>query len=85
MTMPTTETRSRDARHPGTATLWLWSLLAQRRQAALMALELRDTYGAAAYAIARNSAQRGGADERRLWRAVARRLWWRRGRDRRPY
>jgi hypothetical protein len=51
---------------------------------ALAADILRDGYGPAAYRIARNSV-RGGAAQRRFWRLVALRLWWDRGRERRPY
>jgi hypothetical protein len=67
--MQTGETRS-----PNRLTLWWWRRLARRRQLAHAAGDLHERYGPAAYAIARNSAGRGGAGERRFWRGVARRL-----------
>jgi hypothetical protein len=67
--MQTGETRS-----PNRLTLWWWRRLARRRQLAHAAGDLHERYGPAAYAIARNSARRGGATERRFWRGVTRRL-----------
>jgi hypothetical protein len=63
-----------DSQRPSWLALW-WG----RQQIELAVIDMRDRYGAAAYAIARNSARaRGGAEHRRFWNRVARQL--RRGR-----
>jgi hypothetical protein len=63
------------ARHPGGIARWWERRQAERRAIALAALDMHERYGAAAYGIARNSALRGaGAQRRRFWRRVARRL-----------
>jgi len=46
-----------------------------RRQIELAVIDMHDRYGAAAYAVAWNSAlARGGAEHHRFWSLVARRL-----------
>jgi hypothetical protein len=62
-----------DTQRPNALLLWWWRRLARRRRVTCAAAELLDSYGAAAYAIARNSARANAAD-RRHWRAVARKL-----------
>ena len=69
MTMQTGQARS-----PKWLALWWWRRIAQRRQIELAAIDMHDRYGAAAYAVARNSARQGGAEYRRFWRRVARKL-----------
>jgi hypothetical protein len=68
-----------ERRSPNWLTLWWWRRIARSHQLAHAVDDLKERYGPAAYAIARNSAHRGGAGERRFWRGVARRL--RRTRD----
>jgi hypothetical protein len=54
---------------------WWGRRFEYRRQIKLAVIDMHDRYGAAAYGIARNSARaRGGADHRRFWSLVARRL-----------
>ena len=66
--------QTRDARSPNWLALWWWRRLAHRRQIELAAADMHDRYGAAAYALARNSARQGDAPYRRFWRTVARKL-----------
>ena len=55
--------------------LWWDKRFEYRRQIELAVIDMHDRYGAAAYGIARNSARaRGGAEHRRFWSLVARRL-----------
>jgi hypothetical protein len=63
-----------DIRSPNWLKLWWWRRLAHRREIELAVLDMRDRYGAAAAGIARNCARRGGTEQRRFWRRVARRL-----------
>ncbi len=68
-----------DSQRPNWLALWWGRRFAYRQQIELAVIDMRDRYGAAAYAIARNSARaRGGAEHRRFWNRVARQL--RRGR-----
>lgn len=54
---------------------WVQRRRARRRRIARAVWDLRERYGAAAYAIARNSARAPvGGESRRFWRQVARRL-----------
>jgi hypothetical protein len=66
--------QTEQARSPNWFALWWWRRLALRREIELAAADMHDRYGAAAYALARNSAQLGAGEERRFWRKVARRL-----------
>jgi hypothetical protein len=66
-----------DMHRPNALGLWWGRWLARRRMIARTVTELAEGYGPAAYGIARNTA-RGRAADRRFWRAVARRLRWRR-------
>ena len=55
--------------------LWWGRRFEYRQQIELAVIDMYDRYGAAAYGIARNSARaRGGAEHRRFWSLVARRL-----------
>jgi hypothetical protein len=55
--------------------LWWGRRFEYRQQIELAVTDMHDQYGAAAYGIARNSAcARGGAEHRRFWKLVARRL-----------
>ena len=64
-------------RRPNWLALWWGRWFAYRRQIKLAVIDLHDRYGAAAYGIARNSARaRGGAQHRKFWSSVARRLRW---------
>jgi hypothetical protein len=59
----------------GWLALWWIRRFEYRQQIELAVIDMNDRYGAAAYGIARNSARaRGGAEHRRFWRLVARRL-----------
>jgi hypothetical protein len=54
---------------------WWGRRFEYRRRIRLAVIDMHDRYGAAAYGIARNSARaRGGAEHRRFWSIVARRL-----------
>jgi len=53
---------------------WLRRRLAHRRRLKRAVWELEERYGAAAFAIARNSARAPVGSQRRFWRQVARRL-----------
>jgi hypothetical protein len=68
-------TQAGAARNPIWFLLWWWRRLAHRRQVELVAIDLHDRYGWAAYGIARNSRRSGVPNDRRFWRLVARRLW----------
>jgi hypothetical protein len=64
-----------DSQRPNWLALWWGRRFAYRQQIELAVIDMRDRYGAAAYAIARNSARaRGGAEHRRFWNRVARQL-----------
>jgi hypothetical protein len=55
--------------------LWWGRRFEYRQRIKLAVIDMNDRYGAAAYGIARNSARaRGGAEHRRFWSIVARRL-----------
>jgi hypothetical protein len=62
--------------------VWWARLIAHRQRIERTAVDLHAQYGAAAYALARNSARTaGGRAYRRHWRGVARTLRSRRFRD----
>src|SRR5262249_43079410 len=55
--------------------LWWGRRFEYRQRIERAVIDMHDRYGAAAYGIARNSARaRGGAEHRRVWSLVARRL-----------
>ena len=55
--------------------LWWGRRFEYRQQIELAVIDMYDRYGAAAYSIAQNSARaRGGAEHRRFWSRVVRRL-----------
>ena len=59
----------------GWLAVWWSRRYEYRQQIELAVIDMHDRYGAAAYGIARNSARaRGGAEHRRFWSLVARRL-----------
>ena len=64
-----------DLQSPNWLALWWGRRFEYRQQIELAVIDMDDRYGAAAYGIARNSARaRGGAEHRRFWSLVARRL-----------
>jgi hypothetical protein len=64
-----------DLQSPNWLALWCGRRLQYRQKIELAVTDMYDRYGAAAYGIARNSARaRGGAQHRRFWSLVARRL-----------
>jgi hypothetical protein len=66
---------SGDRQSPNWLVLWWGRRFEYRQQIELAVIDMYDRYGAAAYGIARNSARaRGGAEHRRFWSRVARRL-----------
>ena len=68
-------TQTGDLQGSNRLALWWGRRYAYRRQIELAVIDMHDRYGAAAYGIARNSARaRGGAEHRRFWSSVARRL-----------
>jgi hypothetical protein len=68
-------THTGDRRSPNWLALWWGRRFEYRQQIELAVIDMYDRYGAAAYGIARNSALAcGGAEHRRFWSLVARRL-----------
>ena len=68
-------TQTGDRQSPNWLALWWGRRFEYRQQIELAVIDMYDRYGAAAYGIARNSARaRGGAEHRRFWSLVARRL-----------
>ena len=64
-----------DRQDPNWLAVWWGRRFEYRQQIELAVIDMYDRYGAAAYGIARNSARaRGGAEHRRFWSLVARRL-----------
>lgn len=64
-----------DLQRSGWLALWWGRRFEHRRQIDVAVTDMRERYGAAAYAIARNSARaRGGSHHRRFWKKVARQL-----------
>jgi hypothetical protein len=66
---------SGDRQDPNWLAVWWGRRFEYRQQIELAVTDMYDRYGAAAYGIAQNSARaRGGAEHRRFWSLVARRL-----------